>query len=89
MVEFSYWGNGSQRKGKKMNATTKSKKVGDVIVTICLTEDEGLCVEDGGKWLLMCETHGGILQDTNKSRLWSDANEVADWCDGCKEKAGA
>jgi hypothetical protein len=72
-----------------MNATTKSKKVGDVIVTLCLTEDEGLCVEDGGKWLLMCETHGGILQDTNKSRLWSDANEVADWCDGCKEKVGA
>jgi hypothetical protein len=71
-----------------MNATTKSKKVGDVTVTLCLTEDEGLCIEDGGKWLLMCDDHGFIVQDTNKSRLWSTANEVTDWCEVCKEKAG-
>jgi hypothetical protein len=70
--------------------STKSKKVGNVIVTICLTEDEGLCVEDGGKWLLMCESHGSILQDTNKNRLWGNADEVADWCETCKiEKVGA
>jgi hypothetical protein len=72
-----------------MNATTKSKKVGDVIVTLCLTEDEGLCIEDGGKWLLMCETHGGIVQDTNKTRLWANANEVSDWCEECRAKVGA
>lgn len=72
-----------------MTTTTKSKKVKDVIVTLCLTEDEGLCVEDGGKWLLMCETHGGILQDTNKSRLWESADEVADWCAECREMASA
>lgn len=73
-----------------MSVTTKSKKVKDVIITICLTEDEGLCVEDGGKWLLMCETHGGILQDTNKTRLWGWSNVPTEWCDGCKNaKAGA
>lgn len=75
------------RKGPKMN-TVKSKKVlvGDktVTVTICLTEDEGLCVEDGGKWLLICEEHSSIVQDTNKRRLWGSADEVADWCEECR-----
>jgi hypothetical protein len=74
---------------EKESKMTKTKLVGDVKVTLCLTEDEGLCVEDGGKWLLMCEDHGFILQDTNKSRLWSNADEVTDWCEVCKEKAGA
>ena len=71
-----------------MTTTTKSKKVGDVIVTICLTEDEGLDVLDGGKWLLMCETHGGIIQDTNKSRLWAWASFPSEWCEECRAKAG-
>jgi hypothetical protein len=76
--------------GKKMALQSKSKKVGDVIVTICLTEDEGLSVKDGGKWLLMCETHGRIAQDTNYARLWSNADEVADWCEECQQaKVGA
>jgi len=72
-----------------MNATTKSKKVGDVIVTLCLTEDEGLCIEDGGKWLLMCETHGGIVQDTNRNRLWGWASFPQEWCEECRAKVGA
>ena len=61
--------------------TQKSKMVDGFKITICLTEDEGLCVEDGGKWLLMCEEHGSIVQDTNKARLWANADEVADWCE--------
>ena len=60
----------------------KEKIVGDVKVIMCLTEDEGLCVEDGGKWLLICETHSGIIQDTNKKRLWGATADVDDWC--CK-----
>ena len=62
----------------------KTKQVGDVKVTLCLTEEEGLCVEDGGKWLLMCETHGQIVQDTNKSRLWGWASTPDQWCGACK-----
>lgn len=66
----------------------KSKKVlvGDeyVTVSICLTEDEGLCVEDGGKWLLICESHSSIVQDTNHRRLWASADEVSDWCEECR-----
>jgi hypothetical protein len=63
---------------------TKTKLVGNVKVTLCLTEDEGLCVTDGGKWLLMCENHGGIIQDTNKSRLWGWASTPERFCDGCR-----
>ena len=64
-----------------MSWTMKSKKVKGFTVTICSTESEGLCVEDGGKWVLMCEEHGSIVQDTNKNRLWSHASEVSDWCE--------
>ena len=71
--------------GNKM----KTKQVGDVKITLCLTEEEGLCIQDGGKWLLMCETHGGIVQDTNKSRLWAWASTPEEWCSECKRKAVA
>lgn len=67
-----------------MKITTKSKKVGSVVVTLCLTEDEGLDILDGGKWLLMCETHGGITQDTNKNRLWGWSSTPSGFCDGCR-----
>jgi hypothetical protein len=70
-----------------MTTTTKSQIIRDVTVTICLTEDEGLSIQDGGKWLLMCESHGYILQGTNKTRLWSNRFEVADWCEECRAKA--
>ncbi len=72
------------RKGPKM----KSKKVQvgseTVTVTICLTEDEGLDINDGGKWLLICEDHSSIIQDTNMRRLWGSADEVSDWCESCR-----
>lgn len=69
---------------------TKTKLVGDVKVTLCLTEEEGLCIEDGGKWLLMCEAHGQFIQGTNKSRLWGWASTPEQFCHGCRnEEAGA
>jgi len=88
MGKFSYrqGANVSAGGGNKM----KTKQVGDLKVTLCLTEEEGLCVEDGGKWLLMCETHGGIVQDTNKSRLWAWASTPEEWCEECRSaKVGA
>lgn len=68
----------------------KTKTVGNVKVSLCLTEDQGLSVADGGQWLLICETHGGLIQDTNKNRLWGWASQPDVFCAGCQdEKAGA
>jgi hypothetical protein len=74
------------RKGPKMTYKSKKVLVGSetVTVTICLTEDEGLDINDGGKWLLICEDHSSIIQDTNKRRLWGSADEVSDWCEMCR-----
>ena len=56
----------------------KEKIVGDTKVIL----EESDCPDDGGKWALICEKHSGIIQDTNKRRLWWAADEVDDWC--CK-----
>lgn len=50
---------------------------------------EGAEVQDGGKWALLCE-HGddvgtGIVQDTNRRRLWSWAGHSVDWCCHCQQ----
>ena len=70
------------------STAAKNKKVlvGEefVTVSICLTEEEGLDVLDGGKWLLICEAHSSIIQDTNHRRLWAHADEVSDWCEECR-----
>jgi hypothetical protein len=73
----------------------KEKIVGDVTVIMSSTEDQGLCAEDGGKWVLICETHAYIIQHTNKNKLWGFAATPEIWCGGCQgndarfEKAGA
>ena len=61
----------------------KHRKVNGVRITLSLTEFEGLSVDDGGKWLLMCD-HGSILQDTNKRRLWKWSECPEDWCEECR-----
>lgn len=77
-------GEAPRKKESEMALKAQSKKIDGVTVTICLTEDEGLCIEDGGKWLLMCEDHGSIVQDSNYRRLWANADEVSDWCEECR-----
>ena len=77
-------GEAPRKKESEMALKAQSKKIDGVTVTICLTEDEGLCIEDGGKWLLMCEDHGSIIQDSNYRRLWANADEVSDWCEECR-----
>ena len=74
------------RGSERAKQMAKSIKVKNVTVTICLAVEEGLDAVDGGKWLLMCEDHGSILQDTNKSRLWSNAREVETWCGRCRNE---
>ncbi len=62
----------------------KSRVVNGKRITISLTEFEGLNPDDGGKWVLMCETHSFIIQDTNKRRLWAWSTEPQSWCEDCQ-----
>ena len=57
----------------------KVKNVEDTVVTLNYAE----CIQDGGKYALICEKHSYILQDSNKNRLWQHASNVQDWCAAC------
>jgi hypothetical protein len=59
----------------------KTKVINGSTVELCHVDDYGLSADDGGKWLLICVAHGSIIQDTNKARLWQNANDVANWCE--------
>lgn len=55
------------------------------LVTMSDVDWFGLAEEDGGKWVLMCETHKEFIQDTNKKRLWEFCTESENWCQSCQE----
>lgn len=55
-------------------------------VTLYSTDEIGLSAEDGGKWVLVCETHGHIIQDTNKRRLLGWKRYPKEWCEACMEE---
>ena len=57
----------------------KVKNVSNTTVSL----DYADCVTDGGKYVLICNNHGFLIQDDNKTRLWKFATEVSDWCEGC------
>ena len=58
----------------------KNTKFG--LVTLSTAE----CVEDGGKYQLLCDTHGYLIQDNDKNRLWKWANWPFDWCGACHDE---
>jgi hypothetical protein len=64
---------------------TKQKATEQGLITLSDVEYFGLSKEDGGKWVLMCETHNEFIQDTNKSRLWSHSDQSWAWCASCQE----
>lgn len=64
----------------------KTKKVNNSQISLYPTVELGLTVGDGGKWVLICEDHGSILQDNNKKRLWGWANTPDTFCELCRDK---
>ena len=65
----------------------KEKQTKFGLVTLQLAD----CVEDGGKYGLLCNTHGYLIQDDSKNRLWKWADWSFDWCGAChdeNDKAG-
>jgi hypothetical protein len=58
----------------------KSKNVKGFRIELDRTKAFGGSDSDGGKWTMVCVSHGYLLQDTNKARLWSHADGVEEWC---------
>ena len=54
--------------------------------TLYHVDEVGLSAEDGGRWVLICDTHGHIIQDTNRRRLSQWKNHVIEWCEAHMEE---
>jgi hypothetical protein len=39
---------------------------------------------DGGRWLTICDEHGGNVQHETRALAISWASDPATWCDGCQ-----
>lgn len=59
-----------------MQNSLKMKVVDNRVVTLEYAD----CPDDGGKYALICSIHSGIIQDSNKARLWGNVDDVKDWC---------
>ena len=57
--------------------------------TVLLTNvnEFNLSADDGGKWVLMCLSHGYFIQDTNKKRLAGHKKYSSQWCNECGANA--
>lgn len=42
------------------------------------------CVEDGGKYMLVHDMHGYLIQGNNKNMLWRWIESPEAWCAGCR-----
>ena len=58
----------------------KTKIVGNTTVSLDFAD----CPSDGGKYQLLCENHGYLIQGDNKRTLWQFADDVAGWCEACQ-----
>jgi hypothetical protein len=67
--------------------TDKRKVTKQGVVALAHVDFFGLSELDGGKWVLMCETHSEFIQDTCKKRLWTHVDESYAWCASCQEIA--
>lgn len=63
---------------------TAASQHGDLVTEELLDGSEAI---DGGKWALYC-WHGdevGVVQDTNRRRLWEWARHSTGWCCHCQD----
>lgn len=75
-----------------MTTTTRPLRTAKSTFGLRVTE-ELLCdseAQDGGRWALYCHHEGcdgdiGIVQDTNRARLWAWARFSNEWCPYCQE----
>lgn len=77
-----------------MTTITRPLRIAPSRFGTSVTEEllEGSEIEDGGRWALYCwhnEARGevGIVQDTNRNRLWAWARYSDEWCPYCQDLA--
>lgn len=64
---------------------TAPSEYGVEVIEELLCDSEAV---DGGRWALYCQHDDGdvgVVQDTNRKRLWAWARHSADWCPYCQE----
>ena len=57
-------------------------------VSLYDAREADIAVGDGGRWALVCERHGFILQDTNKARAMAHLVAGTEFCDCCRGTCG-
>lgn len=55
----------------------------DTVVALVDAVKQQIDPADGGKWALICDRHGSLLQDTNKTRLGGHMRTPWEWCGAC------
>ena len=67
---------------------TRSRKTGTTIVLV-EAERQNIDADDGGRWALVCDDHGSILQADQQANLWTWAAHSEEWCNDCRKGVGA
>lgn len=68
--------------GYKAHTKARTTKTTVVLVN---AEEQGLNKEDGGKWALICDDHGYLIQDNNQANLRGFLAHPEDWCEPCRQ----
>lgn len=58
-------------------------------VTVYEAEAQGFAVEDGGKFAVVCEEHGSLIQGTKKLCLELMRAGSSEFCDCCRKVCGS
>lgn len=58
-------------------------------VVIYIGEEQGIPESDGGKYAVVCETHGTLVQTTNLPNARSAMKDPREWCECCDGRCGA
>jgi hypothetical protein len=62
-----------------------AKATGTTVVLVSCVE-QGIPVSDGGRWAVICEEHGSLIQDDIQENLRQIMAEPHHWCDACVRK---
>jgi hypothetical protein len=68
--------------GYKAHTVARSTRT---LVILADTAEFGLSVDDGGRYLLVCDPHGGILQSDAAATARYYLRHPEEWCPTCQD----